>query len=63
MNPDRSRKLADADDMRKLKEAVAPYSEYREMLEQVSVLDGDQANELNSSEKSLGKHNKRNQYR
>lgn len=46
--------LADADDLRKLKEAVSPYSEYREMLEAIGDMEGDQ-NELNSSQKSLGK--------
>ena len=53
--PDRASQLADADDFRKLKYAVAPYSDYREMLEQVAdVAEGDgPANEFNSASKSI----------
>ena len=31
--PDRAQQLSDADDFRKLKDAVAPYGMYKEMLE------------------------------
>lgn len=53
--PDRAEQLSSADDFRKLKDAVAPYSDYREMLEQVAdVADGDgPANEFNSASKSI----------
>lgn len=53
--PDRAKHLAEADDFRKLKDAVAPYSMYWEMLEQVAdIADGDgPANEFNSAAKSI----------
>lgn len=52
LHPDRSRLLAEADDLRKLKDAVAPYSVYKDLLDQIDD-DGDAGNELNSSKKSL----------
>jgi len=38
--------------LRKLKEAVAPYNEYKTLLDQIGE-DGEGGNELNSSQKSL----------
>lgn len=50
--PDRARQLADSDDVRKLKEAVSPFPEYREMLEQVGDMD-ENGNEISSDSKSI----------
>lgn len=50
--PDRARQLGEADDMRKLKEAVAPYNEYKVMLDDIGEIEGE-SNELNSSVKSI----------
>lgn len=53
--PDRATQLSDADDYRKLKDAVGPYQIYKEMLDQVpDVAEGDgPANEFNSASKSI----------
>lgn len=47
--------MSDADDFRKLKDAVAPYGMYKDMLEQVAdVNEGEgPANEFNSASKSI----------
>ena len=62
--PDRDRELSNADDFPKLKEAVSPYQEYREMLDKVSYQgDGEQQAEFSSASKSIGKRRRVNDFR
>jgi V-type H+-transporting ATPase subunit d len=51
--PDRDNELSNADDFRKLQDAVAPYSDYKQMLDQVTNAGGDDGNEFSSSSKSV----------
>lgn len=51
--PDRDTELSNADDFRKLQDAVAPYSDYRAMLDEVTNIGGDDGNEFSSSSKSI----------
>jgi V-type H+-transporting ATPase subunit d len=51
--PDRDNELSNSDDFRKLQDAVAPYSDYRAMLEEVTNVGGDDGNEFSSSSKSI----------
>lgn len=51
--PDRDNELSNADDFNKLQAAIAPYSIYREMLDQVSNFDSEEGNEFSSSSKSI----------
>ena len=51
--PDRDYELSNADDFSKLQAAVAPYSDYKEMLEQVSTFESEEANEFSSASKSI----------
>jgi V-type H+-transporting ATPase subunit d len=51
--PDRDSELSNADDFRKLQDAVAPYSDYKAMLDEVTNVGGDDGNEFSSSSKSI----------
>lgn len=51
--PDRDNELSTSDDFRKLQDAVAPYSDYRQMLDEVTNVGGDDGNEFSSSSKSI----------
>ena len=51
--PDRDNELSTSDDFRKLQDAVAPYSDYRQMLDEVTNVGGDEGNEFSSSSKSI----------
>jgi V-type H+-transporting ATPase subunit d len=51
--PDRDNELSTSDDFRKLQDAVAPYSDYRSMLDEVSNVGGDDGNEFSSASKSI----------
>jgi V-type H+-transporting ATPase subunit d len=51
--PDRDNELSNADDFRKLQDAVAPYSDYSHMLDEVTNVGGDDGNEFSSASKSI----------
>ena len=51
--PDREKELSNSDDFRKLQDAVAPYTDYRLMLEEVTNAGGEEGNEFNSDSKSI----------
>lgn len=51
--PDRDNELSNSDDFRKLQDAVAPYSDYKMMLDQVTNAGGDEGNEFSSNSKSV----------
>jgi V-type H+-transporting ATPase subunit d len=51
--PDRDNELSNADDFRKLQDAVSPYSNYSHMLDEVTNVGGDEGNEFSSASKSI----------
>ena len=51
--PDRDNELSNSDDFRKLQDAVAPYSDYRAMLDQITNVGGDDGNEFSSASKII----------